>query len=205
MLGNGLLVILDMALEARPMAGERYLALVLGLFREDVLLLPGLGGHPNPNPGHLWPFARRALDRRFSQAVAAKRKGEDLRASFLLGRAMHVLADMACPAHARNVWHHLRDPFELGVEGRAGRLAAAPVPELPPELRNGAPGAWAESLARAARRERADGTRTWWGRALRRLGLRRPVGGREAAAQADRLVPLAAAHVRVLLDRFDAA
>jgi hypothetical protein len=118
---------------------------------------------------------------------------------------MHILVDMACPAHARHVWHHLRDPFEHCVEGRAGRLAGAPVPCLPPELRNGPPGAWAKSLARAARREKADGTQTWWGRALKRLGLRRPLGGREAAAQADRLVPLAAAHVRILLDRFEAA
>jgi hypothetical protein len=206
MLGNGLLVVLDMALEARPMAGDRYLSLMLGMFREDVLLLPGgLGGYANPNPGHLWPFAPRALERFFSRAMAAKREGKELRAYYLLGRATHILIDMACPAHARHVWHHMRDPFERCVEGRAGRLAEAPVPGLPREVREGGPVAWAESLAQAARRERTDGTQTWWGRALKGLGLRRPLDGREAVAQADRLVPLAAAHVRVLLDRFETA
>ncbi len=204
MLGNGLLVTLDMALESRPMAAERYLSLVLGMFREDVLLLPRLGGFANPNPGHLWPFAPRALERFYAQAIAAKRAGEELRGYYFLGRALHILIDMACPAHAHHVWHHLRDPFERCVEGRAGRLAGALVPSLPADVRAGKPRDWAESLAQCARREKTDGTQTWWGRALKRLGLRRPLGGQEAAAQADRLVPLAAAHARLLLERFEA-
>ena len=46
----------------------------------------------------------------------AARKGDRHRGDFLLGRAVHVLADMACPPHAHFVAHPLTDPFEVHVD-----------------------------------------------------------------------------------------
>jgi len=171
MLPNGLLVTLELALGPAP--HDRHAALALGMLREDVWLL-GPVALPSPSLGHIYPRARRHCARLYDRAVAAAREGR-LAGDFALGRALHVLIDMACPAHARAVPHYLHDPFERWVEVHATELAALPLPELPPD---DAPGALVDSLAGAARA--ADGA---------------------ISAQARRLVPLAAAHVRALLTR----
>ncbi|MEO7094975.1 MAG: hypothetical protein ABI175_17080, partial [Polyangiales bacterium] len=49
-----------------------------------------------------------------------------------------------------------------------------------------------------------DATNTPVGRVLERVGLRRKVSAREAAAQAEVLLPLAAGHAAALLRRFAA-
>jgi hypothetical protein len=203
MLPNGLIVVLDLALGTAAVDSEaaraRYAAFVLGILREDVVLVPGLArALPSPSPGHLWPRSRRRCADLFDRAVA---EPDPLAADVVLGRALHVLIDMACPVHAQAVWHTLRDPFERYVDVHAAELAALPVPDLAPWVAAAGPAALVDSLAAAARSVRADRRQTAWGRWRHRgdAPLRRP----ELAAQAERLIPLAAAHTRALVARYE--
>lgn len=207
MLPNGLIACLDLALGPAGAGAstraerERYAAMVMGLFREDIVVVPLLGvSMPSPSLGHIWPWSRRRCTALFDEAVAAGRRGEGLRGAFHLGRAAHVLTDMACPNHAQAVCHYLSDPFERYVEAHVAELTGLAVPDSPAAL---TPRELVDSLAAAARDEKPDGTKSPWGRVMRRLGLRRPPSGREVADQARRLVPLAAAHLRTLLARYE--
>jgi hypothetical protein len=193
MLPNGLLVVVDRAVGER-LPPERFAALVVGLLREDVVLALGRAW-PSPSPGHVYPRSRRRCAVLFARAVA---EADPLAADVTLGRALHVLADMACPVHAQAVWHYLRDPFERYVDAHAAELAELPLP--PPPERD-APDELVESLAQAARAVRADGRQTPWGRFLRRR--QPPLARAEVAGQAEKLIPLAAAHARALVDRFE--
>jgi hypothetical protein len=194
-LPNGLIVALDLAVGGR-VAPSRYAAFALGILREDVALVPGLGALPSPSLGHIYPRARRRCAA-LCRAAAAERgpRGADV----LVGRALHVLLDMACPAHAQNVWHHLRDPFERYVDAHAAELAGLPVPPLPA---CDGPEALVDSLAAEARAVRADRRQTPWGRWLRRHEP--PLPRAELARQARHLLPLAAAHARALVAAHDA-
>lgn len=194
MLPNGLVLVLDLALGAR-LPSERFAAFVLGILREDVVLAMGRA-YPSPSPGHIYPRSRRRCSVLFERAVA---QAEPLAADVELGRALHVLIDMACPVHAQAVFHYLRDPFERYVDSHAAELAELPVPE-PPATRD--PAALVDSLASSARAVRADDRQTPWGKILRRK--QKPLPRAEVAAQAAELIPLAAAHARALVDGFDA-
>lgn len=211
MLPNGLILCLEMALGPRAATSradrERSAALVLGMFREDICILPGIGwSMPSPSLGHLYPRSRQRCETLFEAAVDAARAGEPLRGALWLGRALHVLIDMACPAHAQAVAHSLREPFEVYVEAHAAELADCPMPELPVLLaQEGTPSELVESLASAARREQVDGTSSPWGAVFRRLRWRQPISGAIVHEQAQRLIPLAAAHVRALIARYEAA
>jgi hypothetical protein len=196
MLPNGLIVVLDLALGAKAAASEagraRYAAYLLGILREDVVLVPGLGAAlPSPSPGHIDPRSRRRCAALVEAALA---EPDPLSADVWLGRALHVLIDMACPVHAQDVWHHLRDPFERYVDAHAAELAALPVPAL---ALAAAPEALVASLAGAAQAVRADRRQTPWGRWRHRAD--RPLGRPELEAQARTLIPLAAAHARALI------
>lgn len=211
MLPNGLILCLEMGLGPAAVANrvdrEWSAALVLGMFREDICLMPRVGwSMPSPSLGHLYPLSRQRCEKLFAAAVAAARSGAPLRGALWLGRALHVLIDMACPAHARAVAHSLREPFEVYVEAHAAELACLPLPELPPALAlDSGPAALVESLARAARVEQVDGTTSPWGTVLRRLRCRHPISGALIAEQARRLIPLAAAHVSALIARYELA
>jgi hypothetical protein len=121
--------------------------------------------------------------------------------AFWLGRACHLLGDMAVPARVRGVWHLLGDPFEQFCEAHAERLAELlpqplPASEGPPEVH-------AELLARAAGAELADTTRTPWGALrFRWLGRGQLLSETELERQAGRLLPLAVSHTRGLLLHF---
>jgi hypothetical protein len=168
MLPNGLVVCLEMALGDRDLGSERRAALVVGMFREDVWLLGPLAG-PNPSFSHIWPLARR----RFASLTRrAEREADPLVADVLVGRALHVLFDMACPPHARAIPHSTRDPFERFVDAHAATLARLPVPAID----DAPPAALITSLARAAQRAPAA-----------------------IADQARLLIPLAAGHARAYL------
>src|SRR6185369_1367992 len=126
--------------------------------------------------------------------------GRDAAAFVTLGRACHVLTDMACPVHVHRVIHQ-EDPFEWYVEVHAAELGAAPAPAASlPAARS--PAELVASLAAVARTCAPDRTRNAWGRLLRRLGLRRAVPAREVASQARLLIPAAGAHVDALLAMF---
>jgi hypothetical protein len=122
-------------------------------------------------------------------------------AAFWLGRACHLLGDMAVPARARGVWHLLGDPLELFCEARSEQLAEL-LPEPLPHC-EGPPEAHAESLARAASFEPADTTRTPWGALrFRLLGHGERLSVAEVERQAHHLLPLAVSHTRGLLLHF---
>ena len=213
MLRNGLCLIVDMAVEAADDERVRRYrkALLLGTLREDVLYVPLFGVTEYPSFSHfyrpglpggfipfLWPGPRSSADRKWRQAARAMREGRTAEAFVHLGRLLHVLTDMCIPSHANRVAHD-SDPFEWFVEGNMRALAALPVPTIAPLARASA---HLEAMARVAQPHAPDATNTPIGRVLERLGLRRKVSSREAAAQAEVLVPLAAGHAAALLRRF---
>lgn len=207
MLPNGFIVTLDLALGKDGLANRtertKYALYVLGIFRENIYLAPHAAvAMPSLSSGHLWPRARRHFAELYRLASEQVRSGEELKAAFILGRAMHVLIDMACPSHAQHTWHYLSDPFERYVDAHAKDLASLPLPEVDGSLHGAAPEIIVESLAREAQKEATDRTQTPWGKSLRRLGIRRPLKRGDVEPQARRLIPLAAAYLRVVLDNF---
>ena len=122
-------------------------------------------------------------------------------AAFWLGRACHLLGDMAVPARTRGVWHLLGDPLELFCEARVDRLAELLPDELPQRV--GPLEAHADALARTASAEAADTTRTPWGALrFRLLGSGTRLTDAEVERQARQLLPLAVSHTRGLLLNF---
>lgn len=144
------------------------------------------------------PSALTQLRRCWQRATQA---GTPATAAFWLGRACHLLGDMAVPARTRGVWHLLGDPLELFCEAHVESLAQLLPNPLPERL--GAPEAHAETLARAASTESADTTRTPWGAlGFRLLGRGQRLTDAEVERQARVLLPLAVAHTRGLLLAF---
>jgi hypothetical protein len=144
------------------------------------------------------PSALTQLRRCWRRAARAR---EPETSAFWLGRACHLLGDMAVPARTRGVWHWLGDPLELFCEANAERLAEL-LPEPIPHCA-GPPEAHAEALARAASAELADTTRTPWGALrFRWLGRGTRLSDAEVERQAQRLLPLAVSHTRGLLLHF---
>lgn len=215
MLWNGQRVVLDMAIRAVDHAlTTRYrAALVLGALREDVWYVPVLGAvleRPSLThfyrpgwPGGLVPVVtpgpRWRADRLFARAVARYRQGRPAAAFVQLGRAAHLLTDMACPVHAQRTVHLISDPFEWYVEAHAATLERLPLPPVGPRARASA---LVEDLARRTQRFAPDTTTSPWGRVLARAGVRRKIPVSELADQARQLIPLAASHAAALLRLF---
>jgi hypothetical protein len=207
---NGLLLVADMAVRAldHPLVNRYRDALVLGSLREDVWLLPGgrviehlsfshfyRPGLPGGIVPLVWPGPRRKGEKFFARAVAEQRAGRTASGFVQLGRVVHLLTDMACPVHAHRTVHET-DPFEWHCEGNLRALSSLPVAEVPdaPHARE-----LIESMARFTQPFAPDRTNHAPGRLLKRLGLRRGVSAREAAAQARALIPVAAGHAVALL------
>lgn len=162
------------------------------------LRAPGLthSYRPGSRFGELGAPSAMTQLRRWLQRATRARNAET--AAFWLGRACHLLGDMAVPARTRGVWHLLGDPLELFCEAHADRLAELLPSAIP--LRVGPPEAQAEALAHAASVESADTTRTPWGAlAFRLLSHGKRLTDAEVERQARRLLPLAVAHTRGLL------
>lgn len=128
MLPNGLIQILDLALSDNitltPVGRKSYALLVLGLFREDCFVLPVLQkAMPSLSLGHIWPLSRIRFRYLYRKALGFAKNGERERSLVFLGRALHVLADMACPAHVTAKWHYLHDPFERAVESQRNEFS----------------------------------------------------------------------------------
>lgn len=205
MLDKGLLLTLNLALqEMGSIPLDRYDAWVEGLYREDVVVLPFIGTtFSSPSWRHLWPRSRRYGAHLFKKAVSLRRRGDLRGGDRMLGRACHVLIDMAVPVHAQAVWHYLQDPFELYVEAHDEELSRLPVPPLPHGMRSANPEQLTDFLASVARLERVDDTQSPWGRILRSLGLRDRPKQLQVADQARRLIPLASAHVKLLIENYE--
>ena len=213
MLPNGLCVVIDMALVAVDFAllQRHRKALLLGTLREDVARIPltnrvfehtslthFCGRLPGGYLPLLWPGARWKAGRLFRKALAAEREGRTAAACVQLGRACHLLTDMACPVHAHRVLHET-DPFEWYVEAHALALAQLPMPPAPTA---DSVSDLVADLAAYARLFTPDRTHNPWGRRLRRLGVLRPVPMAEIERQARALIPAAAAHVASLFGLF---
>lgn len=211
---NGLCVVIEQATRklGHPLVSRYREALLLGALREDYWYLWGLGavveslslthfygpGLPGGFIPFLTPGTRTKAPWLYRKALALVQAGRTTAAFVQLGRAAHLLTDMACPVHVHRVAHYT-DPYEWYVEAHAEQLAARPIPPLP-----AAPSVVAliEGLARHTQRYAADGTNSLQGRALMALGLRRPLRREEVAAQAEAILPLAISYNAALLDLF---
>src|SRR4051812_47749870 len=222
MLANGLCLVIERGLAqvTGPGAEEarrHRKALLLGALREDVARVPFAarvfehlsfshfgGGRWGGGFLPFWPGPRFKVRRYFRRALHLARGGQAGAAFVTLGRACHVLTDMACPVHVHRVIHEA-DPFEWYVEIHAGALAdtrATPAVELPSL---GEPGALVTSLASVTRRSAADRTRNALGRWLRRVGLRHPIPAPQIARQARAPIPQAAPHLAAPIESYLAA
>jgi hypothetical protein len=141
------------------------------------------------------------VNRLYARALRDRRAGREAAAYVSLGRILHIVTDVCIPSHANRVAHDT-DPFEWYVEGNLATLRALPIPALPAAAGARRPSELVESLARTASTFRPDGTNHPVGRLLRRAGLRRKVTAREAADQAEVLIPLAVAHGAAMLTMF---
>ena len=215
MLWNGQRVVLDMAIRAlgHPLVTRYRPALVLGALREDVWYVPLFGavldrpslthfyrpGLPGGLVPLLTPGPRWRADRLFARAVERYREGRPAAAFVQLGRAAHLLTDMACPVHAQRTVHMISDPFEWYVEGNARALESLPVPAVATRRRASE---LVEDLAGQTQRFTPDTTNSPWGRLLWKAGMRRKIPVSMLSDQARQLIPLAAGYAAALLRLF---
>lgn len=215
MLWNGQRVVLDMAIRAlgHPLVTRYRPALVLGALREDVWYVPLFGavldrpslthfyrpGLPGGLVPLLTPGPRWRADRLFARAVERYREGQPAAAFVQLGRAAHLLTDMACPVHAQRTVHMTSDSFEWYVEGNARALEILPVPAVATRRRASE---LVEDLAGQTQRFPADTTNSPWGRLLWKVGMRRKIPVPMLSDQACQLIPLAAGYAAALLRLF---
>jgi hypothetical protein len=209
---NGHKLMLDRAVEAlgHPALRAHYDALLLGCLREDFWNLAGWvvrgkGFTHFAGATGGWglfvgaPGAPRRAGRLFQRAVREHRAGRTRDAFFWLGRAAHLVGEMAAPVHAGRCIHWRGDAFESYLEAHGAELWALPVAELP----SGRTAAQlAADLAARARAFPADRTRNLRGFLAWKMGrLRRPSAD-EVLAQVRALVPLGVASLAALCRRF---
>ncbi|MEO7328453.1 MAG: hypothetical protein ABI193_07745, partial [Minicystis sp.] len=195
---------------AAARVGEDALALLPELWRgnddEDVHIVPLLGlrlqavgfthtHRPGSDRGELFAPSARVCCTRW--AVRAEKAGSRGETAYLLGRACHLLIDIAVPARSRGVWHFYGDPLESWVEAHVGEIAAM---EPLPRPTTTDPGRLCEELSCLSAAFPADTTRSTWGAWRMRLtGGGTRVSEEEAGRQARVLVPAAVAHVTALV------
>jgi hypothetical protein len=208
---NGLYVVAELATRkvASPLVDRYKSALVLGSLREDVWWVPGLRVvfehlsfshfYEPPLPGGylpiVWPGPRMKGELFFRRAVREHRRGNVAGGFVQLGRVIHLVTDMCCPVHVHRAVH-TTDPYEWWVEGNVKKLLALDVPDVDDVTR--ARDA-IERMAAWCKPFRADLSNHHAGRVWKRLGLLRPLGSREAGAQAQVLIPMAAAHAAAVI------
>ena len=211
---NGLQLVIRMAVArlGDPLLQRYADALVLGAIREDIVYLPRkqaiwehwslshfsgryLGGGFIPWLTASAPVRAQHL---FDRALKAWHGGDQARAIVQLGRASHLLIDMACPVHASRV-AHMTDGYEWFVEAHCVQLATLPfqVPQHYASVRD-----IVEGLARYTRQFPPDRTNHHWGRLLKKLGLRRSHTRAEFSTQPEQIIPAAAGHLAALYQHF---
>lgn len=170
-----------------------------GLRDEDDLVVLGLRFRA-PGLSHTYRPGRRygelfATNAKTKMLRCLSRSAE--RRAWWVGRACHLLGDMAVPARVRGIWHLLGDPLEDWLERDVGRIEAFSR-EI--DVPRAAPGEIADTLARAASLHPADTTRTPWGKILYgRTKNSVRLYEKDVEAQARILVPLVVAHTAALL------
>ncbi len=211
---NGLRLVIEMALAQldHPLLHRHADALVLGAIREDIRYSPRrkkiwehwslshfdgawLAGGFLP---FVTPSAPAVAQRYFERALNAWQDQRPALAFVELGKASHLLIDMACPVHASRV-AHLTDGYEWYIETHCADLARLPLPRIEGPT---SAAAITAALARHTRRFAPDRTNHHWGRLLKRLGLRRAQTRAQWAAQAEAIIPVAAAHLALMYQCF---
>lgn len=211
---NGLQLVIRLALEKidEPEFNRYRDALILGAIREDVLYFssrkkiwehwsfshfsgPLLGGGFLPL---IYPGAPGRAQKYFDQALAHAGRREQASAFIELGKASHLLIDMACPVHAHRV-PHLTDGYEWFVEANCDQLRNGEF-EIPTHYRKVRD--TVAGLARFTRQFEPDRTNHHWGRLLKSMGLRRSQGRTEWADQAAHIIPVAAGHLAAVYLQF---
>ncbi|MBI3557134.1 MAG: hypothetical protein HY074_12795 [Deltaproteobacteria bacterium] len=212
---NGLSLIISMATRELndPLINHYEKAIILGAFREDVWYIPGVksviehlslshfygSGLPGGFFPFLWPGARAKSNRFHARAVNHFRAGNKAAAFVQLGRAAHLLADMACPVHVHRVVHET-DPYEWFIEGNRARLLALPAVRSQTEPKRASD--LIEAMSRFTESFESDKTNSPHGRLLRRLGARSILTRETVAAQAEKIIPVAAGHTAALFQLF---
>jgi hypothetical protein len=214
MFANGHRLIMDRALDALPHSAlrEHYGALLLGNLREDVYKVPlvraftlGKGLTHYYRPGSLWgafplvPSAPARTERLVARGVREWRDGRPRDGAFWLGRAVHLLSEMAAPVHAQRILHWRGDPFEMYIERNHRELRQLPLPDEP---RAESPRQLVHDLAVYTQRFPCDRTRNLPGYVGWKLGLFRRPSDDEVLAQVRALVPMGAAYTVALYRLF---
>jgi hypothetical protein len=192
---------------------EHYDALLLGNLREDVYKFPfvtrfmlGKGLTHYYKPGSrwgLWPLVPSAPTRTgwlVERGVQLWRDGHPRDGAFCLGRAVHLISEMAVPVHAQVVLHWRGDPFELYIERHHRELRRLPLPAIPEG--HTTPDDLVHRLAVVCQDYPCDRTNHLPGLIAKLLGLRRPTSADEVVRQVHALVPIGAAYTLALYEMF---
>ena len=215
MFANGHRLIMDRALDelgAGPLNDE-YDALLLGNLREDVYKVPfvsrfvlGKGLTHYYKPGSrwgLWPFVPSAPRRTgwlFERAVTLWSAGRPRDGAFWLGRAVHLLSEMAVPVHAQVILHWRGDPFEMYIERHHRELRELPLPAIPDD--HATPDALVHRLAVVCQDYPCDRTNNLPGLLAMKLGLLRSHRRDDVVRQVHAMVPIGAAYTVALYRMF---
>jgi hypothetical protein len=221
MFGNGHRLVMDCALDALDDEEFRrhYDSLLLGNLREDVYKFPflrrfmlgkGLTHYYRPGRmGGVWffvPSAPRRTGWLFDRAVRLYRAGRLRDAYFWLGRAVHLLSEMATPVHSSVVLHWYGDPFELYVEAHARELRKLALPSLPAAAAGvRRPEELVHLLALEAQAFPCDRTHNVPGYLAWKLKLLQRHPSEEVVRQVRALIPMGAAFTLALARMFQAA
>jgi len=207
---NGLFIVLEMALrhDNNPFIQRYRDPLILGSLREDVWYIPGLNTvfehwsfshfYKPPLPGGylplLWPGPRMKAEKFYRRSLTEHKSGNQTASFIQLGRVAHLLTDMCCPVHVHRTVHDT-DPFEWYVEGNRKKLLQLPLPQIPNAK---SPSQLIHDLSIYTSNFRGDPTNHYLGRVLKRLKILQSVTIREAAEQAEKLIPMAASYTVAL-------
>lgn len=197
--------LIDRALDAvgDPMLSGFRTAIQAGCADEDVWQVPLTGWRlQSPGLSHTYrpgrrrgelgaPSARTRIEGEVDQARRLwSRAPQD--GAHHLGRALHLLGDVAVPARVHGVWHPLGDPYERWVEDHLDELDALPTA---PPIALTTLARLIDELARVAAQHVADTTRSPWGALAHRLGRSAVlVDDALAARQARAVLPMALAY-----------
>jgi hypothetical protein len=191
---------------------EHYDALLLGNLREDVYKIPfvprfvlGKGLTHYYKPGSRWglwpgvPSAPRRTGRLVARGASLWRAGHRRDGAFWLGRAVHLLSEMAVPVHAQVVLHWRGDPFEMYIERNHKQLRRLPLPAIPVAA---SPDQLVHDLAVACQAYPCDRTNNVPGWVAKLLGRARATTDDEVERQVRELVPAGAAYTVALYRMF---
>lgn len=210
MLYKGLQTVICAAVQQanQPLLSRYAAALIFGAIREDVMYLRSrkkIWEHLSFThfsgrflPGGFIPFvipsAASCAQFYFNRACKLAAQQKLAAAMVQLGRASHLLIDMACPAHAHRV-AHWNDGYEWYIEAHGDSLRTLTA-AIPTNYQSAA--AIVEGLAGFTRQFRADGTHHHLGFWLKKLGWRHGLSKAEISQQAEQIIPVASAHLAAM-------